>query len=123
MSREAPSGASPDTVFEILSNRRRRLVLYYLREHGGMATMNELSENIAALENDVPVADLTSQQRKRVYVSLYQTHLTKLEETGMIEYDRDEGEVRLTDRADEVDRKSTRLNSSHRLRSRMPSSA
>lgn len=94
---------SPDLVFEILSNTRRRMVLYYLRQYDGSATVQELAEQIAALENDVPVSDLTRQQRKRVYVSLYQTHLPKLEQTGIIEYDDDGEEVFLTDRAGEID--------------------
>lgn len=94
---------SPDLVFEILSNTRRRMVLYYLRQYGGSATVQELAEEIAALENDVDVSDLRRQQRKRVYVSLYQTHLPKLEETGIIRYDDDRGEVHLTDRAMEID--------------------
>lgn len=97
------SEMSPDLVFEILSNTRRRMVLYYLRQYGGSATVQELAEEIAALENDVDVSDLERQQRKRVYVSLYQTHLPKLEETGIIRYDDDRGEVHLTDRAMEID--------------------
>lgn len=99
----ATGDLSPDLVFEILSNTRRRMVLYYLRQLGGSATVKQLAGEIAALENDTSVDDLTRQQRKRVYVSLYQTHLPKLEETGIIEYDDDEGEVRLTDRAVEID--------------------
>jgi DNA-binding transcriptional ArsR family regulator len=98
------SGAmSPDLVFEILSNTRRRMVLYYLRQHDGVATVKELAEQIAALENDVDVDELRRQQRKRVYVSLYQTHVPKLEDAGIIEYDDASGEVRLTNRANEFD--------------------
>ena len=103
MSSSAASGVSPDVVFEILSNQRRRMVLYYLRQHEGTATVNELAKHIAAMENDVTVGDLTSQQQKRVYVSLYQTHLPKLEATSMIDYDDEEGEVSLTERANEMD--------------------
>ncbi len=94
---------SPDLVFEILSNTRRRMVLYYLRQHDGVATVKELAGEIAALENDVEVDELSRQQRKRVYVSLYQTHVPKLGDAGIIEYDDDEGIVRLTDRANEFD--------------------
>lgn len=99
----SPDELSPDLVFEILSNTRRRMVLYYLRQYGGAASVQELAGEIAALENDVQIDDLTRQQRKRVYVSLYQTHLPKLEETGIIEYDDDDGHVQLTDRAVEID--------------------
>lgn len=94
---------SPDLVFEILSNTRRRMVLYHLFQHGGPVTVQELAGEIAALENDVSVDELTRQQRKRVYVSLYQTHLPKLEDTGIIQYDDDREEVQLTDRAHEID--------------------
>jgi hypothetical protein len=79
------------------------MVLYYLRQHGGSATMSELADQIAAWENDIEIDELTSQQRKRVYVSLYQTHLQKLANTNLVEYDSDEGDVRLTDRASEMD--------------------
>lgn len=98
-----PTELSLDVVFEILSNTRRRLVLYCLRQHGGPATVRGLTREIAAIENDVSVDELTRQQRKRVYVSLYQTHLPKLEDSGIIQYD-DGEEVRLTDRAREIDK-------------------
>ncbi len=100
---DTSSGISTDIVFEILSNTRRRMVLYYLRRSGGSATVQELAEQIAALENNVEVEELQSQQRKRVYVSLYQTHIPKLENTGIIEYDDTQGIVHLTDRAMEID--------------------
>lgn len=94
---------SQDLVFDILSNTRRRMVLYYLRRHGGPASVQEIAEEIAALENEVEPEALSRQQRKRVYVSLYQTHLPKLETAGVIEYDDDEGRVSLTARAIEID--------------------
>lgn len=105
MSTDTPQSAdmSPDLVFEILSNTRRRMVLYYLRQQGGPVSVQELAGEIAAIENDVSVDELTRQQRKRVYVSLYQTHLPKLEDTGIIQYDDDGEEVQLTDRAHEMD--------------------
>jgi len=76
---------SQDLVFDILSNTRRRMVLYYLREYGAPASVQEIAERIAALENEIPPEELSRQQRKRVYVSLYQTHLPKLNEAGIIE--------------------------------------
>ena len=94
---------TPDDVFEILSNHRRRMVLYYLRQHGDSAGVKELAEEIAAMENDVPVDELTSQQQKRVYVSLYQTHLPKMAETNVIDYDKDEGIVSLTEQTSDID--------------------
>jgi len=95
---------SQDTVFDLLSSARRRYILYHLRQHEGEASINELASQIAVWENDVPPDELTRQDEKRVYVSLYQTHVPKLEEQGIVDYDGDTGVVRLTDRAYQVDR-------------------
>ena len=94
---------TPDEIFEVLSNHRRRMVLYYLRQHGGSSTVNELADQIASMENEVPPEDLTSQQRKRVYVSLYQTHLPKLDDMNIINYDVEAGTVELTNQSTEMD--------------------
>jgi len=94
---------SQDIVFDILSSSRRRYVLYYLRTIGEPVELTDLAEDVAAWENDCSVEELTTQQRKRVYVSLYQTHVPKLESVGLVEYDQDSGEVSLTNRAFQID--------------------
>jgi hypothetical protein len=60
-------------------------------------TLNELAEQIAGDENDIGVEDLSSQQRKRVYVSLHQNHLPKMDDMGVVDYDRDRGTIALGD--------------------------
>jgi len=92
-----------DIVFDILSRARRRYVLYVLKSEGPME-LTELAEHIAAWENEVEIEELTKQQRKRVYVSLYQTHVPKLEEAGLVTYDDDSSIVRLGAQAGEIDR-------------------
>ena len=92
---------SQDVIFDILSSTRRRYVLYYLSQEGPME-LTELAEHVAARENDTDVEDLTKQQRKRVYVSLYQTHVPKLEDAGFVDHDQDMGMVELRSRAREV---------------------
>ncbi|MFB6122930.1 MAG: hypothetical protein ABEJ78_05675 [Haloferacaceae archaeon] len=92
-----------DVIFSMLSNQRRRYVLRYLREDPGPVRIRDLSEQIAAWENDVDVADLDYRQRKRVYTSLHQTHLPKLDDAGIVEYDQDRGTIELADRAAELD--------------------
>lgn len=104
MSPDSGDTLSHDLVFDLLSSQRRRMVLHYLRRHGGDSTITELADQIAALENDVEPSDLTKQQQKRVYVSIYQTHIPKLADAGVVEYDRDSGAVALTPRAREIDR-------------------
>ncbi|MFC6724173.1 ArsR family transcriptional regulator [Halobium palmae] len=93
---------SKDEIFYLLKNRRRRDIVRYLMDNDGTATLSELAEHIAAWENDIDVQALNSGQRKRVYVALYQTHLPKLAENGIIEYERNRGDVTLTEHADRL---------------------
>lgn len=96
-----PSPAQLDRLLGILQNRRRRLVLEFLRVHDS-TTQSDLARHIAAVENDVSEAAVTSTQRKRVYVSLYQAHLPKLDDFGAVSFDRDRGTVERTPRTDEL---------------------
>lgn len=84
-------------IFDMLSNARRRYVLLQLQQRSA-ASIRELSRDLAAWENDVDVAAVSSKQRKRVYTALHQTHLPRLDEYGIVTYDRDRGQVRATDR-------------------------
>lgn len=86
--------------FDLLANHRRRYTIKYCRENGS-STIAELAEHIAALEHDKSVSEITSAERKRVYTSLQQTHLSRLEDAGMIRFDGDT--VELTDRAREME--------------------
>lgn len=91
-----------DVVFDVLSSARRRYVLHLLKTEGEME-LTELAEHVAAQENDTTVEELTKQQRKRVYVSLYQTHVPKLEDAGLVEYDQETSMVNLRSQAADID--------------------
>jgi len=91
-----------DQVFEILKNRRRRLVLHYLEENGGESSLSDLAEHIAAIENDTTVKAISSTQRKRVYVGLYQCHLPKMDDMNIIDFDQNRGTVVLSEKAEQV---------------------
>jgi len=94
---------SRDRVFDILSSPRRRYVLYFLRTEPNPIQLTDLAEHVAAWENNTTVEELSTQQRKRVYVSLYQTHLPKLADAGLVEYDEDSGNVSIASKASEID--------------------
>lgn len=81
---------------EAASAHRRRLVIDHLADAGGGVELTDLAELVAAAENGVRVADLTSKERKRVYVSLYQTHVPTLESLGFVEYADESGIVHPT---------------------------
>lgn len=87
---------SKDELFRILSNSRRRYIIYYLHEAGDEMSLKELAARIAAVENGTSVDEVTDEERQRVYISLYQTHLPKLEEAGIVSYDDEERIVALT---------------------------
>lgn len=91
-----------DTKFELLRNRRRRIVISYLVEAGERVEMSELAEHVAAVENDTTVRALSSAERKRAYVGLYQCHLPKLADAGVIEYNSDRGHAEATPAAEEL---------------------
>jgi len=93
---------SQDMVFDLLSNSRRRFVLHYLERADGPVRLSELAAEIAAIENEVPLEELSSQQRKRTYVSLYQTHIPKLQDAGAVSYDAETGRVELASGAGEI---------------------
>ena len=88
-----------DLTFEILKNERRRLVLDHLRTVEGESTIGDLAEEIAAVENDCTVQSLGAQQRKRVYIGLYQCHLPKMDDAGVISFNQSRGRVELNPEA------------------------
>lgn len=102
MSKTNSTRLTQDEAFDLLSSPRRRFVIHYLQRAGGPVELGSLADEVAAWENETSVEELSSQQRKRVYVSLYQTHVPKLEEFGLVEYDADAGTIEVTDRLDTV---------------------
>ncbi|WP_254763815.1 DUF7344 domain-containing protein [Natrinema marinum] len=97
------SAFSKDEIFHLLQNERRRMVLRYLRGTEGPVRMRDVAEQVAAWEHDTTVEDLTSTQRQRVYIPLYQSHLSKLDNAGLIEYQQNRGIVERKPLADRVD--------------------
>lgn len=90
-----------DEVFEVLSSSRRRRILYHLHRRGGTADLRTLARDTAVDETGESVEDDVV---KRFYISLYQTHVPKLEEVGIVRYDSDEKTVSLTDRVEDIAR-------------------
>lgn len=91
-----------DVTFEILKNRRRRLVMKYLRTVDGTVSIGEVAEHIAAIENDTTVHQLDAQQRKRVYIGLYQCHLPKMDDADVVQYDQNRGNIELGENAESL---------------------
>ena len=88
------------TIHDVLSNKRRRVLLSLLTDEGVAHTLRELSEQIA--EHESGVSPAPRDLRQSVYVSLQQTHVPKLTRLGIIEYEQDGKIVTLSDHADDV---------------------
>lgn len=93
-----------DDVFEVLSSSRRRQILYHLHRRDGHADLRSLARDTATDETDETEETVDSDVVKRFYISLYQTHIPKLEQVGLVRYDSDDKTVTLTDRVDDVAR-------------------
>ncbi len=103
--RETPTSPSVtrEDIFEVLSNERRQQVLNYMKQREGESVqLRELVDQVAAWENDTSIEQLDSSDRKCVYTALRQSHLPKLDEYEIVEYDPMRGEVELTEAAREV---------------------
>ena len=89
-------GITSDVVYSLLADKRRRYTVHYLKQRGGSVSVGELAEQVAAWEYGKPIDEITSQERKRVYIALYQSHLPTLHKEGVVEYDDDRRVVELS---------------------------
>ncbi len=101
--KEGGIGLSQDECFDLLSNHRRRYILHYLRTNGGETSLSELAGTVAAWENDVDPDAVSYDQRKRVYTSLQQVHLPRMDEMDVVDFDDREGAVVLGPAAGDLD--------------------
>lgn len=79
-----------DALFQILGNSRRRFIIRQLYRTDRELGLKELAAQIAAVEEGVSPEEITNEERQRVYVSLYQTHLPTLTDSGLVDYDDDQ---------------------------------
>lgn len=83
-----------DDLFHALSNERRRRALQYLIERDDdQFEMGDVAEVVASQEYDIPRKNLSSDQRQRIYIALYQCHLPQLAKVGLIDYDQKRGTI------------------------------
>lgn len=102
MSSRTPELLPQDTVFELLSSPRRRFVVGFLRTHPDPVELSEIAIAMAVAETETPAGQVGKKERKRAYVSLHQTHLPRLEDAGVVAYDRRTGLVSLRDGGEEL---------------------
>lgn len=92
-----------NTTFGIFAHHRRRYALRGLRMYEDPMTLADLADEVAIRENEAPITEISAETVKRVYLSLYHTHVPKLEEAGLVQYDQDTDMVALSERADDIE--------------------
>ena len=94
-------GAWLETAFDLLSQSRRRQVLYYLLETD-RATIDDLARVVARAEAGASVDEIDGDSENEIAISLIHEHVPKLEAVGVIEYDRERDVVAVTDGFEEI---------------------
>jgi DNA-binding transcriptional ArsR family regulator len=75
-----------DAIFAVLAHRRRRYVVTLLWECDEAISLPDLADEIAVRENGNPISQISADYVKEVYLSLYHTHIPKLDDADIVEY-------------------------------------
>ncbi len=86
-----------DDFFEILASPRRRYILHCLRTHDSPLALADVADEVAVYENESNITDISAEEIKRVYISLYHTHIPKLAERGLVTYSQERDLVTLSE--------------------------
>lgn len=85
-------------VGHIVSNEQRRLSIVQIERADGPLPLRELATRVAVAElNRDDREQLGAQERKRVYISLMQTHIPRLHTLGAVSFDEDNSTVGMSD--------------------------
>lgn len=92
-SHSSNTSIDPHDVIDILASKRRRYAIEFLASQPPNDTIRllDIVEYVATREYDCTSGELSSQQRQRVYVSLYQQHSGVLR--SIVEYDDDRTKI------------------------------
>ena len=87
----------------MLSNQRRRFAVHLLKHEEESLEIGDMAEQIAAWENGIDTAEITGDERKRVYTALQQSHLPKMDDAGVVEFNKNRGVIEPTPALEDVD--------------------
>lgn len=79
-------------LFDALADRRRRRALHLLREIGRPLSLESLAERLVAIERESE-REFPDTAVERTYVSLAHVHLPRLDDAGLVRFDREAGTV------------------------------
>ncbi|MFC7141826.1 MULTISPECIES: hypothetical protein [Halobacteriales] len=93
-------GYKPAEVHALLGNQRRFLVVEYLSmfDSGVDVEVRHVARVIRAVETGTPPHRIGADEYESAYNGLIQRHLPRLASAGLVEYDEQRKEIRVTDR-------------------------
>ncbi|WP_336023150.1 DUF7344 domain-containing protein [Halobellus salinisoli] len=92
---------SETDIHDLLRNDRRRQTIKCLQSQGREVMLRDLAEEIA--ERETGESPAPRNIRDSVYISLHQSHLPKLDDARVVDYDRDRKTIALREHARTVD--------------------
>lgn len=88
---DAGTSLGPESLsraFSVLANTRRRQAIRYLGRHRSLS-LATLADGVAEREADAPLREVDEGTVREVYLSLYHTHVPKLEDADIVAYDQE----------------------------------
>lgn len=82
-----------DQLCDLLAHPRRRAVLACLAHHQTPIALADLADEVAVQEHDTRLPAIPAETVKRTYLSLYHTHVPKLEAAELVTYNQDQDQV------------------------------
>lgn len=82
-------GDSIGSPFELLSHRYRRFAVRVLDDHGQELALADLADEVAQVEYDSPITEIPAEEVSSLYLSLYHSHVPKLCEADVVEYEQE----------------------------------
>ena len=102
MEQREPSEPTEDELFDVLASRRRRYALHMLKGREEPVELGDVAEQVAAWEYGEDVAEVSYDERKRVYTALQQSHLPRMDDAGVVSFDKNRGVVKPTPALEDV---------------------
>lgn len=93
---------SDNLVFAAVDNPRRRFILEALQEEDGEADIDELVDDVAAIERELDGID-EERSHEEILEDIYDSELPELTDIGVVDLDENEGTVELGPYANELD--------------------
>ena len=81
--------SDPDVLFSVLADARRRCTLYCLSSYGSPMSLPDVADEVVCWERNADLSEVPPETVKRVYMSLYHTHVPLLVDAGLVAYDQE----------------------------------